>query len=127
MSEAKRVLVIDDDVDFLEFCKAALEIGGYAVSLAECGKDGRDAAVADPPDLILVDMMMETWSEGSNVVEFLRKTPQTKKIPIILLSAVDMMNSVTEGVPEDALDVNAYMVKPIDPKKLLEQVGQLLK
>ena len=126
MSEKKKILVIDDDEEFVEFCRMVLEQDGYDVAMASSGQEGRDQAAEAPPDLILVDMMMETWSEGANVISDLRGSPETKAIPIILISAVNLRNTFEESMPEACLNVNAYIVKPIAPDDLLKHVKQLV-
>ena len=123
---AKRILMIDDDTDLCEYCTALLEKEGYQVESVNTGEEGREKAHATLPDLIIVDMMMESWSEGSIVVENLHNSEDTKSIPIILMTAVDMSSPMNEMTPQDTLDVNAYIVKPINPEKLLAHIKRIL-
>jgi len=127
-TSGKRVLVVDDDRDFRDFCKMVLEKDGYQVSVAHSGQEGRDLARSERPDVMLLDMMMETWSEGSNVADELRSSPETKDIPIIMVSAVDMQNPVTDVEDVDGvLQVDYYLVKPVKAEDLLLRVKEALK
>jgi len=67
MTTKKKILLIDDDRDFLMATKLILESGGYEVFLAEDGKSGVEMVKSVSPDLTITDMMMETWGEGRGV------------------------------------------------------------
>jgi len=124
----KKVLLVDDDADFVAMNRKILEENGYKVSVAYSGKECLEQVPSEQPDLILLDMMMETWSEGSNVVEHLRGMPGTMHIPIILITAVNFRSQLSDiSDTEDILEVDGYLTKPILPEKLLEQVKNQLK
>jgi CheY-like chemotaxis protein len=128
MDSKKKVLLIDDDKDFLLATKLILEKGGYEVFLAEDGKVGVDMAKSVYPDIAIIDMMMETWSEGFNVVSKLRTSDTGKKIPLIMLSAVDLQGPYQSFEPPDELPtVDLVLHKPIKADDLLKHVGQLLR
>ncbi|MHC4559107.1 MAG: response regulator transcription factor [Planctomycetota bacterium] len=122
----KSILVIDDDSDYIEFVRTALEREGYNVSSALSGEEGRKMAAEILPDLIIVDLMMETWTEGSNVVNSIRSSGVTKDTPIILVSAVDFVDPMAELGPEDAMNISSYLKKPITAEQLLRQVKKIL-
>ena len=127
-TKAKKVLIVDDDSDFVEAHKMILESGGYEVTVAYSGKECLDKVNKVCPDIILLDMMMESWSEGSNVVEKLRSKRKLKNIPIILISAVNLRSSLTEmSEAVGGMDVDGYLVKPVEPEKLIEQVEMAIK
>jgi DNA-binding response OmpR family regulator len=128
MDSKKKVLLIDDDKDFLMATKLILEKGGYEVFLAEDGRSGVDMARSVSPDLAIIDMMMETWSEGFNVVSRLRTSDTGKQIPLIMLSAVDLQGPYQSFEPPDELPtVDMVLHKPIKADQLLKFVGQLLR
>jgi DNA-binding response OmpR family regulator len=128
MDSKKKVLLIDDDKDFLLATKLILEKGGYEVFMAEDGKSGVDMAKSVYPDLAIVDMMMETWSEGFNVVSKLRTSDTGKQIPLIMLSAVDLQGPYQSfEPPEDLPSVDLVLHKPIKADELLKYVGNLLR
>ena len=118
----KQHLVIDDDADYNEFVEAVLEKEGYDVSSCLNGAEGRKMAAEILPDLIIVDLMMETWSEGSNVVNSIRSSSVTKDTPIILASSVNLAEQLADLGVEDTMNISAYLKKPITPEQLLQQV-----
>jgi two-component system, OmpR family, alkaline phosphatase synthesis response regulator PhoP len=128
MSAKKKVLIIDDDNDFCEATKLILDKGGFEVFLADTGKSGIDAASKLKPDLAIVDMMMETWSEGFNVVSKLKAAVATKKIKLILLSAVDIQGPYSEANEPSDNDAKADLVlaKPIKANDLITYVRNLI-
>jgi len=128
MSTKKKILIIDDDSDFCEATKLILENGGFEVFLAEDGKSGVEAASKIQPDLAIVDMMMETWSEGFNVVSKLRAAADTNKIKLILLSAVDIQGPYSEaaGPSDDVAKVDLVLAKPIKANDLITYVRNLI-
>ncbi len=127
MDAKKKVLLIDDDKDFLMATKLILEKGGYEVFLAEDGKSGVEMAKSVNPNLAIIDMMMETWSEGFNVVSKLRTSDTGKQIPLIMLSAVDLQGPYQSfEPPEDLPTVDLLLHKPIKADDLLRFVGQLV-
>jgi len=127
MNAKKKVLLIDDDKDFSQATRMILEKGGYEVFLAEDGKAGVAMAKEIGPDLAIIDMMMETWSEGFNVVSKLKDTETTRDIPLIMLSAVDLKGPYeTNEPPEDVPRVNLVLNKPIQATELLRYVGNLI-
>ena len=122
----KSILVIDDDADYIEFVEAVLEKEGYDVSSCLNGKEGRKMAAEILPDLIIVDLMMETWSEGSDVVNSIRSSGVTRDTPIILASSVNLAEQLADLRVEDAMNISAYLKKPITPEQLLLQVKKIL-
>lgn len=125
MSAKKKVLIIDDDNDFSAATKLILENGGFEVCLAEDGKTGIAQAGKLQPDLAIVDMMMETWSEGFNVVAKLRNAAPTKNIKLILLSAVDIQGPYSETNESD-VKVDLVLTKPIKAADLIHYVKNLI-
>jgi CheY-like chemotaxis protein len=127
MDTKKRILLIDDDKDFLMATKLILEKGGYEVFLAEDGKSGLEMAKSVSPSLAIIDMMMETWSEGFNVVSKLRTSDTGRQIPLIMLSAVDLQGPYQAFEPPEGLPtVDLVLHKPIRANDLLNHVGNLL-
>ncbi|HOJ13696.1 MAG TPA: response regulator [Deltaproteobacteria bacterium] len=128
MESKKKILLIDDDKDFLMATKLILEKGGYEVFLAEDGKSGLEMARKVSPDLAIIDMMMETWSEGFNVVSRLRTSETGKQIPLIMLSAVDLQGPYQSFEPPENLPtVDLVQHKPIKADELLGHISTLLK
>lgn len=124
----KKVLVIDDDMDFIEANKAVLEEGGYQVAYALNGQDGLAKAFSDRPHLIVLDVMMNTVDEGFDVARQLRKNPDTRNIPLIMLTAINQKSGFPWKYDKDEtwLPVDIFLEKPLKPNELLENVQRLL-
>jgi CheY-like chemotaxis protein len=128
MNSKKKILIIDDDRDFCNATKLILENGGFEVFVAEDGKSGVELATKLHPDLAIVDMMMETWSEGFNVVSRLRGSDSTKNIKLIMLSAVDLHGPYEEPTQptEEEPKIERVLTKPIMANDLISQIKELI-
>ena len=125
----KGVLLVDDEVDFVEINKAALESKGYEVIPAYTGKEGLEKALKEKPDIIILDVMMTTKTEGFDVARELRKRKEMQDVPIIMLTAIrERMDIKWEIQPdEEWLPVTEFLEKPVPPDKLVEKVEEMLK
>jgi DNA-binding response OmpR family regulator len=117
-----RVLVVDDDADIRELVTFKLEQAGYMVQAAADGQLGLDAALANPPDLILLDLMMPKLS-GIEVCRLLREHAATADTPVILFTAKAQEADVQRGFSAGADD---YIVKPFSPRELIARVQAVL-
>ena len=128
MSEKKKILLVDDDPDFVEAVKVIVEAGGYDVSVAYDGQEGLEAVAEDKPDLIVLDVMMPVMN-GHEACAKLKGSDDTKEIPIILLTAVADRVTTSTYTHRDMLESEAddYMPKPVEPKELLELIKNWLK
>lgn len=128
MTEKKKILLIDDDPDFVEAVRVIVKNGGYDVKVAYDGAEGLEAVAQDKPDLIILDVMMPVMN-GHEACAKLKADPQTAKIPIILLTAVADRVTTSTYTHRDMLESEAedYMPKPVEPVELLGLVQQWLK
>ncbi len=124
--KGKKILLVDDDIDLISAITLVLTNSGYEVSSAYNGKEGFKKAQAEQPDLIVLDVMMTTHSEGFDIARDLRKVEATKKTPIILLTSVN--TTVPFKFEPDAtyLPVNIFLEKPVTPADLLVQIKKVL-
>lgn len=123
MSEDKKILLVDDEIDILEFISYNLEKEGYKVYTAQNGKDAIRIAEKKCPDLIILDVMMPEM-DGIVTCEELRKIPKLKSTVIAFLTARSEDYSQIAGFEAGADD---YITKPIRPKVLLSRVKALMK
>lgn len=123
----KKVLFVDDDVDFCEVAKILLESKGYEVVLAYDGKEGLEKVRAEKPDLVILDVMMPEIN-GYDVCVVVKADPELKKIPVILLTGVDQAIFRTTYTQHMGLMTEAddYISKPVEPEELGRRVGDLL-
>ncbi|HPM42678.1 MAG TPA: response regulator [Candidatus Omnitrophota bacterium] len=126
---AKRVLIIDDDNDYVEAVSMLLEAKGYEVLSAPDGKAGFAKAKEDCPGLIILDVMMATRTEGFDVARLLKDDAKTKDIPVILITGIKRDMNLAFGFEPDEvwLPVKAVLDKPVKPEVLLKAVEENIK
>ncbi|HIC91652.1 MAG TPA: response regulator transcription factor [Syntrophaceae bacterium] len=124
----KKILMVDDDPDFVEATKLILEHKAYEVIVAYDGIEGLKKAKTEPPDLIILDVMMPKM-DGYQVCAKLKEDPKYCNIPILLLTAVGRAIQATEYTKEMGMRTEAddYVDKPIEPSELVSRVENLLK
>lgn len=123
MSDEKKILLVDDEIDILEFVSYNLEKEGFVVYTAQNGRDAIRIAEKRDPDLIILDVMMPEM-DGIVTCEELRKIPKLKSTIIAFLTARGEDYSQIAGFEAGADD---YITKPIRPKVLISRVKALLK
>jgi len=124
----RNILIIDDDPDVAEAARAVLQSAGYEVYWAMGGDEGLEKARELRPDLIILDIVMRTFTEGFRVGYELRKDPLLKGIPVIILSAISSRTGTQFSTEEDEdyLPGDLFLDKPSDPEELLRKVGELI-
>ena len=127
-----RILVIEDDPDMVEALRMPLEANGYDVVHAPTGEEGLQKVKEVEPDLIILDVMMETTTAGFQVSLQLRSPdPESeyaayRNVPIMMLTAIHTTTSLRFGPDEGYLPVDDFVEKPIDPDELLEKARTLI-
>ena len=128
MGKAK-ILIADDDPDIRESLQAILESQQYTVVTAVDKTEGMEKIKAEKPDLAILDIMMSTWEDGFEMSRELKKDPQFKDMPILILTGIKNETGIdfksTAGDPAWC-PVDAYLEKPIEPDILLAEVAKLL-
>ena len=119
---AKRILIVDDEVQLVEMVKMRLEAAGYEVISAYDGREGFDKAKKDKPDLIILDLMLPKM-DGYKVCGLLKNDARYNKIPIIMFTARVQEEDMRLGKD---LGAEEYVTKPFDPKTLLLKIKKLL-
>ena len=124
----KTILIVDDDRDVFESMKIVLEAEGYAVSWATSGAEALTMARASPPDLMILDVMMERDDEGFQVTYAMKKEPALACIPIVMVTSVASRTgfSFDRSRDQDYLPVNEFLEKPVDPRVLVDKVRENL-
>lgn len=128
-----KILVIEDDADMVVAIRMPLEANGYEVFEAATGEEGLRRVKEVEPDLIILDVMMETTTAGFQVSLQLRSPDADseyaayREIPILMLTAIHTTTSLRFGPDEAYLPVDDFVDKPIDPDVLLEKVRALVK
>jgi len=122
-----KVLLVDDDHDFVEATRMVLESKPYEVLVAYDGDEGLAKARKEKPDLIILDVIMPV-KDGFTAAEQLKKDPELKNIPVIMLTSFSQKKgetsiSVGQGM---TLDTEDYVDKPVTPQELLKKVDKLI-
>jgi two-component system alkaline phosphatase synthesis response regulator PhoP len=127
MSEKKRILVVDDEPDFCSIVQMNLEKEGFAVELAYSGVEGLEKVHANPPDAIVLDIMMPEM-DGYEVCKKLKADEKYADIPIILLTAVASHVTSTRYSHRDGMSTEAddYIAKPASAEEITESIKRLL-
>ena len=119
----KKILLIDDEVDFIDVLRTRLEANNYEVKVAYDGEEGLEKVQKENPDLIILDIMMPRIS-GFDVCRKLKVDQKFKDIPIIMLTAKFQSSDMDFA---KALGADAYITKPFEPQVLLNKISELLK
>ena len=116
-----RILIVDDEGDFIELVKFRLADLGYEFLVASDGVQALSQARQFKPDLILLDILLPDL-DGLSVCEILRRQPATRKIPIIIMSALtgDITKRTTSMQAQD------FFTKPLDLNRLQKRIAELL-
>ncbi len=125
--DEKRILLVDDDLDFVESTKLKLEGLGFTVEVAYEGKEGLKKVSEFKPDLVVMDLMMPVMN-GREACQKLKQNPATQTIPVILLTAVADHVTTTTYSHRDVLECDAddYLSKPVRLEVLVDSIKQLL-
>ena len=119
---AKKILVVDDEIEMNELICTRLEMKGFEVISAQDGMEGLEKARNEVPDLIILDVMMPKLN-GYQVCRMLKFDDKYKSIPIIFLTAKSQQYDLEVGKEVKA---DAYLSKPFDGETLLKEVNRLL-
>jgi CheY-like chemotaxis protein len=121
MEKKAKILLVDDDTDFVQATSRVLKTRPYQIIIAYNGEEGMRKAREEKPDLILLDIMMPV-KDGFVVADEINKDPILSKIPVLALTSFDQ----SLGQPF-AFEVSEYLKKPIKPNDLIEKVSKHLK
>ena len=122
MSETT-ILLVEDERDLLELLKYNFDREGYQVVTAETGEEGLKQVRNQPPDLILLDLMLPAM-DGLEVCRSLKARPETASIPIIMLTAKGEEADIVQGLELGADD---YITKPFSPRILMARIHAVLR
>jgi CheY-like chemotaxis protein len=114
------ILVVDDDADFREGLRAALEMKGYQVEEAANGKEALEQIEKKPPLLVLLDLQMPVMN-GRELLQKLRAAPDTKDVPVVIISGFGFEWEA------ELMGAQGYVGKPFEPEELERTIAALLR
>jgi len=129
MNEQKRLLIVDDDPDYVEGIKGILDSAGYETDVAYNPKEGFEALKSRHYDMLLLDIMMGRGAEGVMMARKLRKDPDLREMPVLIITGIrDQIAYLFPGQPVHPgfFPVDELMEKPVEPDMLLERVRALI-
>ena len=129
-TESPLILLVDDDLDFLEINRAILEGAGYRVATAHDPKEALTLMAAAPPALVISDLMMQALDAGFSFSRQVKEDPRFASVPVLMVTSAASRHGL-DFHPKSAEDLaamhaDAFLDKPVRPKVLLAKVSELL-
>ena len=125
----KKVLMIDDDPDFVSGIRSILTAANFEVDVAYTPKDGLQALQTKPYDILLLDIMMGRGAEGIMIARKLRKDVKLRELPVLIITGMrEQIAFLFPGEPVHPrfVEIDELVEKPVEPKLLLEKVNSLI-
>jgi CheY-like chemotaxis protein len=121
-----KVLVVDDDPDFVKVTSKVLEKAGHEVLSASSGAKALQAMRQTPPEVVLLDIMMSYILDGLDVSREMAVDPELKDIPVILVTSLTGVKGNGLLPTDEYIPVDEWLSKPVDPETLLSRVDEVL-
>ena len=122
-----RILVVDDDPDFVEITRMILEANGYLVDTAANGEQALKKLHQSLPDLVLLDVMMSSVLDGVNLTHTIAQDPALKHVPIVMISSIASSPEAGMFPTDEYIPIDAWISKPVQPNALLDKVAQFIR
>jgi CheY-like chemotaxis protein len=121
-----RILIVDDDPDFVDATRMVLEKEGHVVIRAANGSEGFRMAGIEKPDLVVLDVIMDSVLDGLSMSQQMYEDVSTREIPILMVTSIANTDYADLFPTDDSIHIRAFLSKPINPAALLKQVNKLL-
>lgn len=125
MPKAK-ILVVDDDPDFVEYTRTVLERSDYRVVSAGNSDQGMLVLAREKPDLVVLDVIMATVLDGLNMSQRMADDALFKHVPVIMVTSIANTDYLALFPTDESIHIDAFLTKPIAPAELLRQIERLL-
>ena len=119
-----KILIVDDDVDFVSAVKMVLTSNGFDIAVAGSRQEGMQIFDKEKPDLVLLDVMMDEPDDGFIMAQALKK--KSKNTPILMLTSVGQVTGMDFDKDSEMVPVDDFEQKPIMPNQLIEKINKLL-
>lgn len=129
MFQRKKILIVDDDIDFVEVNRSLLKRSGFDIIVAFNADECMEKVCFEKPDIIVLDVMMDSTTDGFNLARELDNNEETKNIPIIMVTAINsklMFEWKHKKIDYNWLPVDVIIEKPVEPKNLLSEINKRL-
>ena len=122
----KKVLIVDDDIDQVTAARTALELAGYEVAAAHSGAEGVAMAMSERPDVIVLDVTMETMGAGFRAAREIRSDEQLRGVPLIMLTSInERATGLRYGADEEWNPVDLFLDKPLAADRLVSEIRKI--
>jgi len=121
-----KILVVDDDKDFIKITKMILQANNYAVVTASNGEEGLKVMRAEKPDLVILDVMMSYILDGLDVRRTMAEDKDLQNIPVIMVTSLTAARAQGTLPSDEYVPSADWVHKPIDPDTLLERVKKVM-
>jgi CheY-like chemotaxis protein len=122
-----KILIVDDDPDFVEATRIVLEKAGHTTLSAASGNEGFKRVKEDKPDLVILDVIMDTVLDGLSVSQWMHDEPEARDVPVIMVTSIANTDYAALFPTDEYIHISAFMSKPVAPADLIRQVNKLLK
>ncbi|MGQ9668244.1 MAG: response regulator [Anaerolineae bacterium] len=122
-----KILIVDDDPDFVKLTQRILRSKGYDTMVAASGKQALEVMRKEKPGLVLMDIMMSYILDGLDVTREMAQDPQLKDVPVIMVTSLTGARAQAALPSDEFIPVDEWIHKPIDPDTLLARVEAVLK
>jgi len=122
----EKILIVDDDTDFVFFTKTILEQNGYEVISAGTGNQGMTILARENPQLVILDVIMSSVLDGFTMSRRMAEDPAFKDIPIIMVTSIANTDYSTLFPADENANINAFLTKPINPTELIGKIKEIL-
>ncbi len=120
-----KILVVDDDPDFVEAMRLTLEPNGYAVVSAASGAEGLAKLESDAPDLVILDVIMASVLDGLQMSQRMRDS--ARDVPILMVTSIANTDYAALFPTDEYIHIDGFLSKPVPPDVLLQRVQELLR
>jgi CheY-like chemotaxis protein len=125
MPKAK-ILVVDDDPDFVAFTRTVLESNDYEVVSAGNSDQGMLTVAREKPDLVVLDVIMSSVLDGLNMSQRMAEDATLRHVPIVMVTSIANTDYLALFPTDESIHIDAFITKPVAPSELLRQIGRLL-
>jgi len=125
MAKAK-ILVVDDDPDFVEAMRLTLEPHDYEVLSAASGDEGLAKVRADKPDLVILDVIMSSVLDGLQMSQRMQEDASGRRTPILMVTSIANTDYAALFPTDEYISIDGFLSKPVPPELLLQRVSELL-
>lgn len=121
-----KILVVDDDPDFVDATRLVLEAHGYEVCSAASGDEGLAKVQSEAPDLVILDVIMSSVLDGLHMSQRMQESPELKRTPILMVTSIANSDYAALFPTDEYIHINGFISKPVSSDALLGRVSELL-